>query len=463
MGIDVLAECKILRLLPGRRGPDSPGAVGYMRPTGEMVVFTAKAFILATGSDRQVVLVHLQLVGVGGRRPRHAHSWAGADVIDMECVQFHPTGMVWPLSVRGILVTEGVRGDGGRLRNSEGKRHMFDYIADILRRPRRRRRPKRKPTAGTTITSTTAAPPTSCPATRWPAPSTRRSRRAGARRTAGCISISPHAAHPSTSGVASRRCTTSSWSWPGWTSPPARWKWAPPATGLLMMGGCGSTPRPRRPRCPASSPSARCRAACTGRTASAGTRLDLIVFGRRAGIGAADFAEGARRSPSCRPGGRSPSVIDDRSPCSAGRAGTTPTTSSPNCRRPCSDWSASSALAPSSRRPWPSWRTSRAGWPSSASRAAGPTTRGGTWPPTRLSMVTTSIAVAQGALNRKRVLRRAHPGGPIPGSDPEMGKVNAVQHQTATSRGLPGSHRHRFSEPLPEMPAELRELLEEGH
>ena len=59
--------------------------------------------------------------------------WAGADLIDMECVQFHPTGMVWPLSVRGILVTEGVRGDGGVLRNTEGQRFMFDYVADMFR------------------------------------------------------------------------------------------------------------------------------------------------------------------------------------------------------------------------------------------------------------------------------------------------------------------------------------------
>jgi succinate dehydrogenase / fumarate reductase flavoprotein subunit len=59
-------------------------------------------------------------------------AWAGADMIDMEFVQFHPTGMVWPLSVRGILVTEGVRGDGGVLRNSEGKRFMFDYIPPMF-------------------------------------------------------------------------------------------------------------------------------------------------------------------------------------------------------------------------------------------------------------------------------------------------------------------------------------------
>jgi succinate dehydrogenase / fumarate reductase flavoprotein subunit len=64
----------------------------------------------------------------------HALSlWAGAELIDMECIQFHPTGMVWPLSVRGILVTEGVRGDGGVLRNSDGKRFMFEYVADMFR------------------------------------------------------------------------------------------------------------------------------------------------------------------------------------------------------------------------------------------------------------------------------------------------------------------------------------------
>src|ERR1700731_222453 len=130
MGTDVFMECKILKLLPDAEGRIS-GAVGYMRPTGEMVVFTAKAFILATGSigkSWKYTSNSWESVGDG-----HAMAiWAGADVIDMECVQFHPTGMVWPLSVRGILVTEGVRGDGGVLRNSEGKRFMFDYIPPMF-------------------------------------------------------------------------------------------------------------------------------------------------------------------------------------------------------------------------------------------------------------------------------------------------------------------------------------------
>ncbi|MHB8680830.1 MAG: fumarate reductase/succinate dehydrogenase flavoprotein subunit [Acidimicrobiales bacterium] len=126
LDIDVFMECKILRLLGDGSGRVS-GAVGYWRPTGGYVAFRAKSFVLGTGSVGKSWLYtsnSWESTGDG-----HAMAlWAGADVIDMECVQFHPTGMVWPLSVRGILVTEGVRGDGGVLRNSEGKRFMFDYI-----------------------------------------------------------------------------------------------------------------------------------------------------------------------------------------------------------------------------------------------------------------------------------------------------------------------------------------------
>jgi succinate dehydrogenase / fumarate reductase, flavoprotein subunit len=130
IGIEVFMECKILRLLKDADGCVS-AAVGYWRPSGEFVIFTAKAFILATGSigkSWQYTSNSWESTGDG-----HAMAaWAGADMIDMEFVQFHPTGMVWPLSVRGILVTEGVRGDGGVLRNSEGKRFMFDYIPPMF-------------------------------------------------------------------------------------------------------------------------------------------------------------------------------------------------------------------------------------------------------------------------------------------------------------------------------------------
>jgi succinate dehydrogenase / fumarate reductase, flavoprotein subunit len=129
-GIEVFMEVKVLRLLRDADGTVS-GVVGYWRPSGEFVVFKAKAVVMATGGVGKSWMVtsnSWESTGDG-----HAMSlWAGADLIDMESIQFHPTGMVWPLSVRGILVTEGVRGDGGVLRNSEGKRFMFDYIPPMF-------------------------------------------------------------------------------------------------------------------------------------------------------------------------------------------------------------------------------------------------------------------------------------------------------------------------------------------
>ena len=128
--IDVFMECTVIRLLTdsGRIA----GAFGYWRETGRFVVFRAKSVVLATGGIGKAWKVtsnSWEYTGDG-----HALAlWAGADLIDMEFVQFHPTGMVWPPSVRGILVTEGVRGDGGVLRNAEGQRFMFDYIPDMFR------------------------------------------------------------------------------------------------------------------------------------------------------------------------------------------------------------------------------------------------------------------------------------------------------------------------------------------
>jgi succinate dehydrogenase / fumarate reductase flavoprotein subunit len=126
-GIDVHMECTVLTLL--RDGDRIAGAFAYDRERGRFRLFRAKAVILATG-------------GVGRAYSITSNSWeytgdgqalaylAGADLLDMEFVQFHPTGMIWPPSVRGILVTEGVRGEGGVLRNRDGKRFMFDNIPD---------------------------------------------------------------------------------------------------------------------------------------------------------------------------------------------------------------------------------------------------------------------------------------------------------------------------------------------
>jgi succinate dehydrogenase / fumarate reductase, flavoprotein subunit len=142
--IKVFAETTITELIKGGSavsgedlgagsgGGRIAGAFGYFRDTGRFVVFEAPAVILATG-------------GIGKAYRVTSNSWeytgdghalalrAGANLLNMEFVQLHPTGMVWPPSVRGLLVTESVRGDGGVLRNSEGKRFMFNYVPDVFR------------------------------------------------------------------------------------------------------------------------------------------------------------------------------------------------------------------------------------------------------------------------------------------------------------------------------------------
>jgi succinate dehydrogenase / fumarate reductase flavoprotein subunit len=129
-GIDVFMEVTIQRLL--KDGDRIAGALGYYLATGQFVLFRAKAVVLATGGIGKIYSVTSNSWEYTG----DGHSlalWAGADLIDMEFVQFHPTGMVWPPSVRGILVTEGVRGDGGTLKNSKNERFMFSYIPEFFR------------------------------------------------------------------------------------------------------------------------------------------------------------------------------------------------------------------------------------------------------------------------------------------------------------------------------------------
>jgi succinate dehydrogenase / fumarate reductase, flavoprotein subunit len=130
LGIDVYMECTVTELL--KDGDRISGAFAYWRESGRFLVFEAPAVVLATGGigkAYQVTSNSWEYTGDG-----HALAMrAGASLINMEFVQFHPTGMVWPLSVRGLLVTESVRGDGGVLKNSEGKRFMFDYIPEYFK------------------------------------------------------------------------------------------------------------------------------------------------------------------------------------------------------------------------------------------------------------------------------------------------------------------------------------------
>ncbi len=135
LGIDVFMECTVTEIFTDRpKGarPRVSGAFAYWRETGRFVVFRSPSVVLATGGigkSYQVTSNSWEYTGDG-----HALALrAGASLINMEFVQFHPTGMVWPPSVRGILVTESVRGDGGVLKNSEGERFMFDYIPEFFR------------------------------------------------------------------------------------------------------------------------------------------------------------------------------------------------------------------------------------------------------------------------------------------------------------------------------------------
>jgi succinate dehydrogenase / fumarate reductase flavoprotein subunit len=130
MGIDVHMECAVTRLLT--HGDRVVGAFGYERERGRFLIFLAKAIVLATGGIGRAYKItsnSWEYTGDGHALAYHA----GAELIDMEFVQFHPTGMVWPPSVRGILVTEGVRGEGGILTNNQGRRFMFDDIPELYR------------------------------------------------------------------------------------------------------------------------------------------------------------------------------------------------------------------------------------------------------------------------------------------------------------------------------------------
>ena len=217
-------ECTITRLL--KDGDRIAGAFGYWRESGGSSCSRRRRSCWPPAASARPTRSRR----TRGSTPATAtpwRLWAGADLIDMEFVQFHPTGMVWPPSVRGILVTEGVRGDGGVLRNSKGERFMFRYIPEMFR-------------AETADTEEEAD--------RWYDDKT-------VRRTpdllprdevARAINAEIKEGRGSPHGgvyldIATRRdaeyitrrlpaCTTSSSSWPTSTSPRSRWRSAPPAT-----------------------------------------------------------------------------------------------------------------------------------------------------------------------------------------------------------------------------------------
>jgi succinate dehydrogenase / fumarate reductase flavoprotein subunit len=454
MGIDVFMECKILKLLPDAEGRIS-GAVGYMRPSGEMVVFTAKSFVLATGSiGKSWTYTSNSWESVGDG---HAMAiWAGADVIDMECVQFHPTGMVWPLSVRGILVTEGVRGDGGVLRNSEGTRFMFNYIADMFK-------------AETAKTEEEAD--------RWYDDHANNGRTPDLLprdEVARAINSEVKAGRGTPHGgvyldIASRRT-------PEYIRRrlPSMYHQFMELAGVditatpmevgptchYMMGGVRVDAETEATTVPGLFAAGEVAGGMHGANRLGGNSLsDLLVFGRRAGIGASDFAEGRTGSPTV-DAAEIDSVINDAFAPFGRAEGHNPYDVQHELQETMQALVGIIRTGPELEQALEKLEVLKdhtAKVKVVGGRAYNPGWNLATDLP---SMITTSIAVAQGALNRKES-RGGHTREDYPGPDPEYGKINFVQRQT-TEHGFLAPITIQ-PEPLPEMPAELRELLEEAH
>ena len=452
-GIDVFMECKVLRLLHDADGRVS-GAVGYWRPTGEFVVFEAKAVVLATGSigkSWQYTSNSWESTGDG-----HAMAlWAGADVIDMECVQFHPTGMVWPLSVRGILVTEGVRGDGGVLRNSEGKRFMFDYVAPMFR-------------AETAETEEEAD--------RWYEDHTNNRRTPDLLprdEVARAINSEVKAGRGSPHGgvfldIASRRSAEYIR-----RRLPSMYHQFMELAGVditaepmevgptchYMMGGVRVDGDTEAATVPGLFAAGEVAGGMHGANRLGGNSLsDLLVFGRRAGIGACDFAEGRSGEPVVDQGEVDQAIAASVEPF--GRdGGENPYDVHKDLQDVMQSLVGIIRTGPELEEALGKLDELRAR-ADKLSVQGGPVYNPGWNLATDLpSMLTVSTAVAQGALARKES-RGGHTREDFPAADPELGKVNFVQRQV-DPRG-PDAPIAIGPEPIPEMPAELRELLEDA-
>ena len=461
-GMEVFMELKVLRLLHDPDGTVS-GLVGYWRPSGGFVVIKAKSVVLATGGVGKSWMYtsnSWESTGDG-----HAMAlWAGADLIDMECVQFHPTGMVWPLSVRGILVTEGVRGDGGVLRNSEGTRFMFDYVPAMFRdetadsedeadkwyddHTAGRRPPELLPRdeVARSINSEVKAGRGSPHggvfldiATRRTAEDIRRrlpsmyhqfKELAGVDITAEAMEVGP-TCHYIMGGVRVDADTT-----------------AATVPGLFAAGEVA--------------------AGMHGANRLGGNSLsDLLVFGRRAGIGAAEFAQG-RSGDIAIDEGQIQAAIDAAVAPFERESGENP-------------YDIQQALQETMQslvgiiRTGSELEEALGKLEELEDRASNIALKGGTkynpgWNlATDLpSMLTVSRCTTLGALNRKES-RGGQTRDDYPKADPEMGKVNFVERiadPTGAARGVGGTPSVRSitsqPEPVPVMPDELRALLEEA-
>lgn len=454
LGIDVFMECKILQLLTDSEGRAS-SAVGYWRATGEMVSFNAKSFVIATGGigrSWKYTTNSWESTGDG-----HALAlWAGADLIDMECMQFHPTGMVWPLSVRGILVTEGVRGDGGILVNTDGKRFMFDYIPEMF--------------ASETADSeeegdrwyedhiNNRRPPELLPRDEV-ARSINSEVKAGRGTPHGGVYLD----------IASRR------------SPeyirrrlPSMYHQFKELAGVdittepmevgptchYIMGGIRVDADSAATTVPGLFAAGEAAGGLHGANRLGGNSLsDLLVFGRRAGIGAAEYAKGRTGTPK----------VDEAEVDSVIAAATAPL-SREDGESPYDiqhDLQEAMHTLVGIIRTESELEEALSTLSDLRERTAKVAVKGGVaynpgWNlATDLpSMMSVSTLVAQGALRRKES-RGGHTRDDYPKPDPELGKVNLVQRQ-GDKKGFTEDISVN-PEPLLEMPADLAELFEEGH
>ena len=454
MGIDVFMECKILRLLSDSEGRVS-GAVGYWRPTGEFVSFTAKAVVLASGGvgkSWKYTSNSWESTGDG-----HAMAlWSGADLIDMEAVQFHPTGMVWPLSVRGILVTEGVRGDGGVLRNSEGDRFMFGYVADMFRAETA----ESEEEADRWYDDHTAG---RRPPELLPRDEVARSINSEVKGGRG----SPHGGV--FLDIASRR------------SPevirrrlPSMYHQFMELAGVditreamevgptchYIMGGVRVDADTGAATVPGLFAAGEVAGGMHGSNRLGGNSLsDLLVFGRRAGMGASDYAEGRLGDPSVDAAEIDTIIADSLAPFTR-ESGENPYTIQ-------SDLQEMMQALVGIIRTGSELDTALEKLGELRERAERTSIKGGRiynpgWNLTTdlPSMLTVSRCVALGARDRKES-RGGHTRDDFPKADPEFGKINLVLRQPAGG-GVEGDIKVS-PEPLLEMPDELKELFEEGH
>ncbi len=447
-GIDVYMECTINRLL--RDGDRVAGAIGYWRESGNIVAFHAKAVVLATGGIGKAFKITSNSWESTGDGIALAYS-AGADLIDMEFVQFHPTGMVWPPSVRGLLVTEGVRGDGGVLKNAADERFMFRYIPEFFKAE----------TADTEAEGnawyddrTKRRPPDLLPRDE----------------VARAINSEVKAGRGSPHGgvfldIASRR------------SPeyirrrlPSMYHQFKQLAGVditttpmevgptmhYMMGGIRVDAETTATTVPGLFAAGECAAGMHGANRLGGNSLsDLVVFGRRAGLGAAQYAQKLAQAPALNPeevaaaaahmlapfgrdGGENPYTVQrELQETMHNLVGIIRTQSElEQAQQKLADFCARAARVSVEGN-----RQYNPGWHLALDLA---------------SLLTVSQGITLGAQTRKES-RGGHTRDDYPQPDPKWARVNV-----AIRRG-PDGEMKATAEPLPEMPADLRKLFEETH